>query len=536
MKRYRFATSLRKLLALALAAALLSGCMNTGEVSGELTLSTDMPPVLSQDENRESSFEARLYFVSEDGRNLSAETREIGCNGSMSRAEAAIRAMEDGPVSEALHRSIPQTLRFTGIELSRDACNVYFNGMFQEIREWLILRAAVSATVYAAESISAVNIYLNGTEPGYEGRPLGALAPLSGALDTYLSDLKQQYEVLPQEHTEAGSLATNTATFYFANIDDTLLIARTRKVAYDLSVGKAGIVKLLLGELLQGDAGSKGLEPVLPADLQLAEDPAIVYLNDLGQSAQPQPSATPTGGAEEPPLPGEPTVTPQDRDEPCIIELVFQPPAMEYDEGMMCGAITLMLTGYLPKVRGVKISIAETDADGVTAERSLSQNEYFTRAEFTGRIGHGIYLAFPDAESAVLDRVKRMVASASVYDPDARLAELFKGPADPAVMHPLFSASDVLDVYIINDLAVVNWRAGFTEKLAELSEMGNTDAAGGNQMKLFIFGVINTLTEIPGVERVWMLEDGKKLESVNELYLGNALLRNPGILISVSTS
>ena len=48
---------------------------------------------------------------------------------------------------------------------------------------------------------------------------------------------------------------------------------------------------------------------------------------------------------------------------------------------------------------------------------------------------------------------------------------------------------------------------------------------------MFIYSVVNTLTELEGVSRVWMLEDGKKLGSVDEIYLGNALMRNPGILV-----
>jgi hypothetical protein len=533
MKADRIKKHLKGLLALTLTAALLSGCTGTGETDMKLTLSNNMPPTLTRDANCESNFDASLYFVSEDELNLSIETRSIALSGGMSRAEAALRAMEDGPVSGVLNASIPQTLNFSGIELSQDACNVYFTGSVADNKEWLILRAAVAATVYAAEGISAVNVFLNGMVPGYAGRPLGALAPITGALDTYLSELELRYE--PQDTTEAGGRESNTATLYFANMGNDFLIARNRKVAYDLSLGKADIVKLLLDELRQGDTGTESLEPVLPADLQLAWDPSIVYSSD----PEPTPSPTQTPDKtllEDPdvsPMPEEPVID-KDRDEPCVIELAFMEPEMEYDPNMMCGAITLMLTGYLPKVTGVKISIVKT-ADNSTSIQNLSENYYFVRGDFTDRIGFGIYLAYPDAESAVLDRVQRIVASASVYDPDARLFELFQGPADPGIIYPLYTASDVLDVYIKDNLAVVNWGAGFAEKLGQLAQTQQTDAANGEQEKLFIFSVINTLTEIPGVERVWMLENGKKIESVDKLYLGNPLLRNPGILINVTT-
>ncbi len=539
MKRTQkqFFTATRKLTALTLFAALLTGCASSGEYPQDLTLSTEEPPALSRDENRESSFEAQLFFVSEDGRKLFSETREISCDGNMSRAEAALRAMQEGPVSDTLTDSVAAGLRFSGIELSRDACNVYYEGAFEDIKEWLVLRAAIAATVKAAENIDTVNVYCNGVAPGYNGRALGALAPISGALDTYLSDLRQEYETLAQGNTEAGGRETRTATLYFTNLDGTLLIARNRRVSYDFSAGKIVIIKALLEDLLEGDSGSESLEPVLPADLQLAQEPEIVYLSDLEKLREAWQNATPTPIAEEPepspsPTPSDPNKASSDRDEACIVKLVFYEPSMDFDEKMMCGALTLMLTGYIPKTAGVKISLLRTDAEGLPYEVSLSLNDYFVRDDFTSYIGHSIHLAFPDAEGTVLNRVERIVPSDDAYDPDARLKELFYGPADPGVMHPdVFSQSDVLDVYIVDDLAVVNWKAGFAEKLKALSEQ-----IAGRQEDLFIFGVINTLTEMPGVSRVWMLEDGKRLEAAGNLYLGNALLRNPGILIEGTTS
>lgn len=39
---------------------------------------------------------------------------------------------------------------------------------------------------------------------------------------------------------------------------------------------------------------------------------------------------------------------------------------------------------------------------------------------------------------------------------------------------------------------------------------------------------MNTLTDMPMISSVWMLENGKKLDTVGQIYLGNALVRNPG--------
>ena len=48
---------------------------------------------------------------------------------------------------------------------------------------------------------------------------------------------------------------------------------------------------------------------------------------------------------------------------------------------------------------------------------------------------------------------------------------------------------------------------------------------------MFIYGVVNTLTDMPMISSVWMLENGEKLDTVGQIYLGNALVRNPGLIV-----
>ena len=69
------------------------------------------------------------------------------------------------------------------------------------------------------------------------------------------------------------------------------------------------------------------------------------------------------------------------------------------------------------------------------------------------------------------------------------------------------------------------------DTLEQLAKTERVYAPGAQPERLFIYGVVNTLTEMPGVNRVWMLENGQKLGMIGDMYLGNALLRNPGILL-----
>ena len=99
------------------------------------------------------------------------------------------------------------------------------------------------------------------------------------------------------------------------------------------------------------------------------------------------------------------------------------------------------------------------------------------------------------------------------------------------MLYPLFTADDIQSVYVIGDLAVLNWQRGFAEKLTALMEAEDFNLPKERRERLFIYSVVNAISEIPGIQRVWMLEDGKKLGAVKDIYLGNALMRNPGIMI-----
>ena len=48
---------------------------------------------------------------------------------------------------------------------------------------------------------------------------------------------------------------------------------------------------------------------------------------------------------------------------------------------------------------------------------------------------------------------------------------------------------------------------------------------------MFIYGVVNTMTDMPMISSVWMLEDGKKIDKIQNIYLGSALVRNPGLIV-----
>ena len=97
--------------------------------------------------------------------------------------------------------------------------------------------------------------------------------------------------------------------------------------------------------------------------------------------------------------------------------------------------------------------------------------------------------------------------------------------------YPLFEEEDLISVETAQGLAVVNWTRGFAAKLAQLIDSQWTGMALDRRERMFIFGVVNTIAEIPGLNRVWMMAAGESLGTVDRICLGRGLLSNPGLTV-----
>lgn len=501
------------LLCLCMAAG-FCGCSGVDEAPAALPISQTLPP--APGEQTSVTFEAELYFMTADGRKLSAEERVITMAPGASRLSAVIDALIQGPRSQTLQPVIQPGLSLVSAEWSVDTCNVYLRGEIElDTQTWLIARAAIAETLYAAEAIPSVNLFYNGAAPGYYGRPLGAQTPITTALDVYLRSMEQEYLLSAEgQHTEAGSYESRIATLFFADETDVLLLARNAELNYDRQATLPEIVALLVSKLSQGDAGERALEPVMPADLSLVGDPVLREV-DMPAPAGTAGIQAASGQAD------------MDTARSYIAEIAFTQPHHEYDADLMCGALTLTLTGYLPQLRGVRVALQTENGQ---FQALNDEDGYFTREMFASRIGAYVPLIYPDAEGASFYRISRAVAAADAYDPAIRLAALLDGPADPGVPYEIITAEDMESIYIVGDTAVMNWKTGFSQKLADFAAAEESALPRDRRVWLLVYGMINTITEIPGIQRVWMLEAGKKLGEISGVYLSNALLRNPGII------
>ncbi|MPN23443.1 hypothetical protein SDC9_170831 [bioreactor metagenome] len=152
----------------------------------------------------------------------------------------------------------------------------------------------------------------------------------------------------------------------------------------------------------------------------------------------------------------------------------------------------------------------------------------FRRADFTQLIGNTVYIDVPDASENVFRSTHVSLPYGDTYLPKIRLKKLFEMLPEE---YALFTIDDVKDMYVYDDIAVIDMTAGFVDKLKQLPAPdgnGDTDSIES----LLIYSIVNTVTELDGINKVWFLENGERVLSGASLYLGNALLRSPGNIVA----
>ncbi|HWR24542.1 MAG TPA: GerMN domain-containing protein, partial [Feifaniaceae bacterium] len=499
--------------------ASFTGCSAAGEYPAPLPESAATPPPVAAADD--TSIELTLFFPTQDLHTLGSEKRQLARPENVSRAHAAIEALCEGPGSPTLASAVPAGWTLSSVELSGDVCNIYFTGKPAADDELLVLRAAAAATVYENEGVRYTDVYLNGMQPGYGGNPLGVLAPIDVPLDSYLYNVGRDNADTGSGQTgEVNPLKTRSAQLYFTDITGGLLLCDVRELSYKEQEHANIVIAALLGELAKGSLGSVGREPVLPSDMRLIK----CVMPETG-------SASPSSAD----IPLAAQVTGR------VAELYFTRPAEEIPP-IAYASIVYTVTGFWPRTEGVRIYLCDLSDGAVVLENvppvTLSgvlqnddQETIFSRADFSGLLGHTVTLLFPDQDGLGLYPAVRCLPQNAAYDPLARLTALFTGPADPGLPLSMFEEADVLSVSIQGNMAVVNFKEGFYEKLSAFAASGVSRLPQNTRAQMTVFAMVNTLASIPGVDKVWMLENGGRIDkSVNMLYLGNPLFYNPGLL------
>ncbi|MCR4694800.1 MAG: GerMN domain-containing protein [Pseudobutyrivibrio sp.] len=124
-----------------------------------------------------------LYFASADGASVVAEKRQVYYSRSQSPEKLIMDELMDGPVSEDLLKTIPDSTKINSISVSDDGvCIVNFDSSF----ETAVLNVTENATIYSIvnsltelDTINQVQILVNGEMPHLSNLDVDLSEPLA---------------------------------------------------------------------------------------------------------------------------------------------------------------------------------------------------------------------------------------------------------------------------------------------------------------------------------------------------------------------
>ncbi len=431
-----------------------------------------------------------LYFLDETGRKFSAETRTLNVPQNERAETQIILALISGPSSEAL-KPVANGFALEKVELLPDVINVFLaleEGIHKSEEQIITAKLAIASTLFDFSGVTYVNVFIDGSQTAYQNLPSGTLqkskSTLTDDLDKYKRDASAQTAVL-------------SATLYFLDVSEHYLLPEVRSISFD-STQKESMVASIVQEVMTGPEDTYNHVPVVDKLVKDAQLNSVTIIPDeLGRN---------------------------------IAKLDFnkmpfaQTKAYQDGAQITAAALTTAITGFIPDIYGVQITVNSANAALQT------ESMIYTAEDFSSLLGNSIVLYLPNSTYTLLSSVTRMVDQKNAGYPEELLRELMKGPSaqDSSEIQPAFisgiTMDDVNSVYLAGNIAVVDFKASIREKTTGLSEKNEF---------IMINSIVNTLTNINNIRLVQFLVDGERVEYLgegNQLCVIDPLVKNPGII------
>lgn len=445
-----------------------------------------------------STHRMTLYYISSDQQMLVPFQRSITANDEETLILQTINALKNAPANVDAVSPIPVNTRVLGLErsggltvvnLSIDARNVAND------QQLLWLQTAISETLTGFENIESVNVLISSRDEGVLGMPSGAHGPAEGNLPSLWARLLADETLYSRKDT--ATPIERSAVLYYATRDGEYIAPVVRTV-----------------QIMRND-------PITPLIEALCLPP---------QEADCLLSPFPTDA----PVLAVPPEIVEGEDGRRMVRLVFDANliATLEREGLnawqLYASLTYTITGFVPDIDGLIILIG--DGQLTRVERDGEELAFIggemNRMSYPEAVGH-LTPVYMSSEEGSLVRLYRPLHQSDAVSPRARLNELFKGPAAwemgaARVLPDGASIDDILGVRIEDSEAVVNLSSNLYRCCQSLTPQ---------QERNLIYAIVNTLTEMHGVDAVRFQLEGESIESlVGEIYLRGALMRNPGII------
>ena len=194
-------------------------------------------------------------------------------------------------------------------------------------------------------------------------------------------------------------------------------------------------------------------------------------------------------------------------------------------------SLCLSITRFLADVEGITVYIGDEIVANIKNEmgENLFHDGIMRPADFEGLTGSAKTVYFTSSDTGMLEPVDYIVPAAQIDSPRLMLELLMNGPPErasgrlEAVFPEGVSAADIIGIRMRDDQISVHFSKNFFERCQALSE---------NEERNLVYAIVNTLTEISGINQVRFYIGGGRADTLaGSIHIRSPLLRNP-LLIS----
>ncbi|MBQ7848858.1 MAG: GerMN domain-containing protein [Clostridia bacterium] len=497
----------RRMLALLLAALMLSGCAAPAVMPEEFppadTTAAPASPYEAPIGDAGLSYEAQaaLCLPSRDGQRLLTLYETLTFSYSQPPAETILRALlahEGTARAQRLGGSVPLSL--VGRDPVEVSCgvatiNLSPNALLLTPQELHTVCQAITATLCQLEDVSYVNVLTAGYAPAMDASgclPLGTLTAQPG------DDLPVLWEQLsarraPEGEKPAATALTAEATLYFPLADGSGIVPEVRRISF-IGQHPQQLCLALLDALSGGADVLEGVSDLPDLTALMAAAPVVTALEDGGVSMTLYFSA----------------------DLRSWMEAAGADPACTF------AAIVHTLTTFVPGLRQVCMLTGDRAVTSVvnTAQGSrLFPGGLHTRADYSGYLLARASVFHPD--DGLLAPYAIALPYRSVRSPRALLLALAALEDDLAVLPARLTDADVLGLRVSGDTLLVNLSARYADVIRQ----------SGMDQRLMAYAIVNTLCRGLDVRRVRFFFGSEELTTLGgSLVWSGEFFYNPGLI------
>lgn len=141
--------------------------------------------------------------------------------------------------------------------------------------------------------------------------------------------------------------------------------------------------------------------------------------------------------------------------------------------------------------------------------------------------GAEVLLYFADDDASYLVPELRRFPDEAGATPELILRALIEGPTDDSLSPTLPPTTQVLGIEREGDVLIVN----FDSAIRDAPIRGDRYVRGSAGELMAVYSIVHSLTELPGIERVWIQIEGEVVETlVGHMYLREPLDRNEALI------